>query len=185
MKKYALTTISKNVGFKTLYRIKALKDMPEIDIKRGDLGGYIEKESNLSQTGTAWISENARIFGYARISGEAQISGNAWISGNARISGDARISESAWILGNSRIDSNLDWVCTPAPKFNLTITNAGLSIGCEFHSIDYWIANYEKIGKSHPFTEKEIKHYFKLIQTINKMFKAQQDLKYAKGVKND
>ena len=40
-------------------------------IKEGDLGGWVEKENNLSS------------------SGNAEVSGNAWVSGNAEVYGDA------------------------------------------------------------------------------------------------
>src|SRR5574337_259934 len=59
-----------NGGVK-LFRIKALKDFGIV--KKGDLGGYIEKEDNLSQEGDAWVSGNARVTGHA------WVSGNAWV----------------------------------------------------------------------------------------------------------
>ena len=51
MKKYELVKSSKIVyGGTTLYRIKALIDIPNI-VKAGELGGYIESEKNLSHEG--------------------------------------------------------------------------------------------------------------------------------------
>lgn len=44
---------------KKLYRIQALKDFK--GVKSGDIGGYLEKESNLSQYGNAWVSGNAQV----------------------------------------------------------------------------------------------------------------------------
>ena len=44
MKKYKLLARAEN----GLYRIRALRDIPEIDVKAGDLGGYVESENNLS-----------------------------------------------------------------------------------------------------------------------------------------
>lgn len=44
-----------------LYRIKALKDSKFF--KAGDIGGYIEKVENLSMSGDAWVSDNARVSG--------------------------------------------------------------------------------------------------------------------------
>lgn len=44
-----------------LYRIKALKDFS--DVKKGDLGGYIEKPSNLSQNGICWVYDNSKVLG--------------------------------------------------------------------------------------------------------------------------
>ena len=47
--KYKLTEESISYFGKTLYRIEALKDFA--NVKKGDKGGYIEKEDNLSQRG--------------------------------------------------------------------------------------------------------------------------------------
>ena len=60
MKKYELTneTIT-NGNTKTLYRIRALNSIKEFEVKIGDLGGYIEKEDNLSHNGKAWVSGHA------------------------------------------------------------------------------------------------------------------------------
>ena len=63
---------------KKLYRIQALKDFN--GVKSGDIGGYIEKESNLSQYDNAWVCGNARV------SVDAQVSGDAWVFGNAQVS---------------------------------------------------------------------------------------------------
>ena len=64
-------------------RIVALRSFG--NVKEGDIGGFVESESNLSQDGNCWIS------GDAEVSGNAIISGNTIISGNAIISGDAII----------------------------------------------------------------------------------------------
>lgn len=89
MKKFELTTETKIRCGRTLYRIKALKSFGGVCV--GDLGGWVEKEKNLSHDDNAWVSGNARIFDNARVTGDANVSGNAWVSGNARVSGDARI----------------------------------------------------------------------------------------------
>ena len=52
-KKYELTSETIKFNGVTLHRIKALKNFS--DVKAGDLGGWIEKEDNLSQIGDAWI----------------------------------------------------------------------------------------------------------------------------------
>ena len=69
MKKFELTTDSIKRNGVTLYRIKSLIDFE--DVKAGDLGGYVEKEENLSQSGNAWVY------------GNAEVSGDAWVSGDA------------------------------------------------------------------------------------------------------
>ena len=110
---------------KKLYRIQALKDFK--GVKSGDIGGYIEKESNLSQSGNAWVYDDARVYDKAWVSNNAQVYGNtwvyddAWVYGNARVcgnarvygnawvSGDAQVSDDAWVYGNARVSGN-SWV---------------------------------------------------------------------------
>ena len=58
-----------------LFRIKALISFS--GIKKGEVGGYIASEKNLSQSGNAWVSGNARVYGNAEVYGNARVSGNA------------------------------------------------------------------------------------------------------------
>ena len=105
MKKFELTTeFITNAFGKKLFRIKALVEFG--DVKAGELGGYVEKEENVSQDGNAWVSGDARVYGNAWVYGDARVSGDAWVSGNARVSGDARVSGNAWVSGNARVSGD-------------------------------------------------------------------------------
>lgn len=116
MKKYEFTGETKKTGISgniTVRRIRAVVSFGEI--KAGEIGGWIEKEENLSQEGGAWICgdaeayANARVFGNAeirdnaRVYGYAQICDNARIRANARVYGDAEVYDDAWIGGNAEI----------------------------------------------------------------------------------
>lgn len=59
-----------------IYRIKALRDIPERRVRRGDLGGYVTDKETLSHQGTCWISGNAIVHG-------ASVTGNATVSDEA------------------------------------------------------------------------------------------------------
>ena len=65
MKKFELTADRIEEKGVTLHRIKALIDFG--DVKAGELGGYVEKEENLSQYGNAWVYRHAKVFGNAYI----------------------------------------------------------------------------------------------------------------------
>lgn len=71
MKKFELTTESKiNLFGRTLYRIKACISFTTVsgdEIKAGDLGGFVEKESNLSHDEKAWVTGNAEVYGNAEV----------------------------------------------------------------------------------------------------------------------
>jgi len=99
---------------KTLYRIIALISV-SFDIVRGDRGGFVESEDNLSQEGECWIYDDAKVFGKAAVFGDAVvcqnaqvyknaiISENAVISGNTKVYGHAKVSKTHKIRGTSRI----------------------------------------------------------------------------------
>ena len=94
MKKFELTAeFVTNVFGKKLFRIKALVAFGNVE--KGELGGFIEKEDNLSHDGNAWVS------GDAQVSGDARVFGNAQVFGNARVFGDARVSGDAWVSGDA------------------------------------------------------------------------------------
>lgn len=116
------------LGDSILYRIKALKSFA--NVKKGDLGGYIEKESNLSQNGNCWVYDTAKVFGNAKvydnvkvydnakvydksevfdnaiISYNAEVFDNAEIFGNAQVFGNARVYENAKIYNNAKLFGN-------------------------------------------------------------------------------
>ena len=73
MKKYTLTKEKKVQFGITLFRIKA--NVAFGIIAKGELGGWIEKEDNLDQSGDAWVSGNAWVYGDARVYGDAWVYG--------------------------------------------------------------------------------------------------------------
>ena len=111
-KKFELTNETIVFRTRTLYRIKALKDFETV--KAGDLGGFVEKESNLSQDGNCWIFENAKVYDNARVCNNAMICGyavayeNADIFSNAIVSGFAEICDNAKVHGHTRIYDNAE-----------------------------------------------------------------------------
>ena len=105
MKKFELTTefITNAIG-KKLFRIKALVEFGIV--KAGELGGYAEKEENISQDGNAWVSDNAWVYGDAEVSDNAKLFGRAWVYGDAKVSGDAEVSDNAWVYGDAEVSDN-------------------------------------------------------------------------------
>ena len=97
MKKFELTGEFIVFRGKKLFKIKALIDFD--DVKRGEFGGFLEKEENLSQDGNAWVS------------GNAWVDGSAWVDGNARVSGNALVDGSARVSGNALVSGNADYAC--------------------------------------------------------------------------
>jgi hypothetical protein len=97
MKKYELTDESVEYDGHTLYRIKSLRNFSSV--KKGDLGGYIETEFNLSHVGDCWVYDDAKVFG----SDSAWLCGH--VGGNSKISGNCILKFNTWTwMGDITLD---------------------------------------------------------------------------------
>ena len=69
MKKFEFTGETKTISLffrtATLHRIRAVAEFGLVKI--GDLGGWIEKEENLSHEGKAWVCGDAEVCGDAKV----------------------------------------------------------------------------------------------------------------------
>jgi hypothetical protein len=120
-KKYELTDEIKVFLGIELHRIKALVDIGAI-AKAGDLGGWLEKEDNLSQNGDAWVYGEARVYGDAWVYGDARVYDNAWDVSPLQIQG------TRWLVNMS--------------------TDTTLKIGCQTFALKMWAKNWRKIAES-------------------------------------
>ena len=120
MKKFEFTGETKTtINGIVLHRIKALVRIDlgySTIIEVGDLGGWLEKEDNLSYLGNAWVSGDAEVLGDAKIYGDALISGYSRVFGNAKIFGNARIYNHAWVFGDAQV-SGYAWIYGNAQVF--------------------------------------------------------------------
>lgn len=99
--------LSIEVEGRTLYRIEALTDIPSKGVKKGDIGGWIEKLDNLHDT--AWVYDDATVYKNARVYGNAEVRCNALVADdatvydNAIISGDAKVRDNAKVYENAAV----------------------------------------------------------------------------------
>ena len=102
--KYEITDIA-HEKYPFLHRIRALRDIGS-EVKAGDLGGFVESESNLSFDS----GDDAWIFGDAIAAGEGQVDkalppdqavvcGCAYVSHGSEMSGDSRAEDNAYLRG--------------------------------------------------------------------------------------
>lgn len=119
-KKYELVpeTVTKFYN-RTMYRIRALKDFS--DVKKGDLGGYVESEENLSQTGDCWIYDNS-IVGLG-----ARVINNAIVKECSTVIEHSEISDYAIIEKGSLIDDS-SIVCDQSIVIKSIVTNSSAVI---------------------------------------------------------
>ena len=116
-KKYELTEETMEFNGCNLHRIKALKDFS--DVKKGDLGGWVESEDNLSQEGNCWlygnskvcanglVKKNAIVKGISSIMNNSIISGNAELNGDITITGHVTIKDDVMITGKVALSRNV------------------------------------------------------------------------------
>ncbi|QEE12294.1 hypothetical protein [Bartonella krasnovii] len=98
-KKYELSLGAIEFGNRLFRRVIALRDFGSV--KKGDVGGFIEHEGNLSHDGNCWVAGYALVFGKARVLDDAHVTGNAKIFGDTEISNKARVGGHMKIFGHS------------------------------------------------------------------------------------
>lgn len=164
MKKFELTNefVTNMFGTK-LFRIRALVEFG--DVEAGELGGYVEKESNLGHDDNAWVYDNAWVSGNAQVSGNALVYGNAWVYGDARVYGDALVYDNAlvrgnaWVYDNAWVYGNGDYayahgfgsVNRTTTFFRLKDGGAGVRCGCFYGTLAQF---RDKIRETHGETKK-------------------------------
>ena len=94
-----------------LFRIKALKDFN--NVKKGDIGGYIQSEKNLSQYDDCWIYDDAVVRDNAKVCHNAQIYDEVIVMGNAEVCDNVQIYDNAFVIGNAQVCDNAQ-VCGKA-----------------------------------------------------------------------
>ena len=142
--KYKFTGETKTHFGCTLHQIVCVTAFASI--AAGDIGGWIEKEENLSQSGDAWVYGNAQVYG------------NAWVFGDAQVYGDAQV-----LLGHHKfkdicilqIQGSAHAVCSP--------DGAVIKIGCQERTPQDWQENFESVGKSNGYTDAQIVEYKRYI----------------------
>ena len=101
-----------------LFRIEATVDIEARGIKKGEKGGFVEKEENLS--GNAWVYD------------DAQVSGDARVYGNAGVYGDKHYTK-GWFIGGDDTGK---------------ITNVTDQMGTDYWKAQYVLGDYEITNKT-------------------------------------
>lgn len=152
MKRFELTSETKVIFGHALHRIRALISFG--DVAGGELGGWVEKEANLCQYGSAWVYGNAMVSDNALVSGNAMVSGDAWVSDNARVYGNAWVYGNARVSGDARVygQGSIFWIGAVGSRNGTTTFFAckdkkiRVSCGCFFGDLDEFAA---KVNTTH------------------------------------
>lgn len=93
---------------RTLHRIRYLRQTSRF-IKKDDIGGWIESESNFSHDEECYILNEAKVFGNARVTQNGTVENNAIVKDNALLRGHSRVLGNA-IVGADTIMDDTSWV---------------------------------------------------------------------------
>ena len=172
-----------------LYKIRALKDFK--GILKGAIGGYIEKEDNLSQEDNCWVFQDARVYGNARVFenatvcesavvfenakvyGGAAVFGSAEVYGKAEVRGYAMLYGKATICGNATISNETDYTVfknnwSSGRYFTWTRSNDMWVVGCFYGTSERLI---EKAYKDSKLSGDMYKMYVEFVEKIKERLK--------------
>ena len=177
MKKYELTNKKTDYWGSTLYRIRALIDFA--NVKAGDIGGWIEKEDNLSHRDNCWVYGNGIVCdnGLVRDNGKVydngMVFGNGIVCDNGLVRDNGVVCDNGMVYGYGIVSSNgmvrkpLDILITgPTGSRNDFTTfyktadgGIGVTCGCFTGTLDEFL---EAVEKTHGDNKKFRSTYKKL-----------------------
>ena len=176
MKKYEFTGEVKVVFGITLHRIRAAVSFGVV--VKGELGGWIEKEENLSQNGNAWVYGDAKVYGDAWVYGDAKVYDNAKVCGNAEVCGNAQVCGNAWVYGDAKVYGdawvygNADYIVfknwwSSGRWFTWTRSNNKWRVGCFFGT------GAELIAKAYKDSEQSGREYERVVKYVESILNEQ------------
>jgi hypothetical protein len=140
--KYILTNETFTSLGHTLHRIQAVRDFS--DVKAGDLGGFVESTSNLSQSGNCWIYDNACVFGNASVSIDAKVKDHAVVYNTYKnIPGDSRLHRTS--VSDSAVVENRAIVRNRAMIKNFAVVSGNAIIENDVQLTGHSFVGYDSI----------------------------------------
>lgn len=146
----------------TLYRIQALRNFS--DVKKGDIGGYIEEEYNLSHHGPCWVYDNAKVYSCASVCDRVKVYGDVDISDNICMSGKITIG------GENKTHRKYDFIAfknhwTSGEYFTWSPYSNLWSVDEEFGG-----TSKELIAKGYEESEQSGREYERAVRFVEKFF---------------
>ena len=174
-KKYKLTEETLEIDGIILHRIIALKDF--YGVKKGDLGGFVEKESNLAHDYNCWIYNDAvvrgnamvycdaKVYGDAKVYDDAKVYGNAEVCSNAKVCGEAMVYGEATVCGNAKVEKKSDYIVfknwwSSGRYFTWTRSNDMWTVGC------FYGTGEELIKKAYKDSEEKGREYERIVRYV-------------------
>lgn len=87
-----------------IYRVRALRDFG--DVKKGDLGGFVQSEKNLSHRGNCWIYDDAIVCDNSFVGGNGKVKGTSKLHTNSAVIENAVVSDRVVMWKNSVVRGN-------------------------------------------------------------------------------
>ena len=155
-KKYKLSNITMKFEGRTLHRVIALKDFA--DVRKGELGGWVSSENNLSQYGNCWVYNNAMCMDNSRMYDNSRMCNNSILKGNDKLYGKlvSRVEEFI------EINNKKGRIVTGVLKDGKILYNIGCQSEITKEVFVDRIYNEDGGIKKHPYR----KEYLKIIDVI-------------------
>ena len=103
-KKYELTEPSIEYFGRRLFRIRAIRDFG--DVQKGELGGFVESEKNLSHEGNCWIYDNSIVCDNGKVSGNGKVFWHSVVCDNGRVCDNGKLCGNGKVFDGGKVKDN-------------------------------------------------------------------------------
>lgn len=129
------------------YRIKALRDIPEQNVKAGDLGGYVTSAENLSQDGNCWIGEHGKALGNVFVVDNATIGKNAVVASGVE-NYNIHITDNVTITDNAQVSIRSEYITSNSPLDYMISGETNIFGEAQVYNVPYIYGNVDIFGNA-------------------------------------
>ena len=156
----------------TLHRIRALRDFG--DIRKGDIGGFVENENNLSHKGNCWIYDDAKAMDNSIMYDNSRICDKSELHDDSEMYGDSELNNQVKLYGKlfSKVDEFIEIqnpegrIVTCIRRGDKVLYNVGCQREITEETFRWRIENEDGGIKKHPYK----KYYYKIIEMAKLYF---------------
>ena len=99
-----------------------------------------------------------------RIGNDCELGDGCWLGYDCKLGDSCKLGDGCELGNGCKVKHTL---CIHASRHTITYWGCdAIQIGCKQYTISKWLSNYEKIGRSNNYSDKEIEEYWMYIDMI-------------------
>jgi UDP-3-O-[3-hydroxymyristoyl] glucosamine N-acyltransferase len=113
------------------------------------------------------LGDSCKLGNSCKLGDGCELSNGCWLGNDCKLGYGCKLGDSCKLGDGCKVKHTL---CIHASHHTITYWGCdAIQIGCKQYTISKWLSNYEKIGRSNNYSDKEIEEYWMYIDLIRRI----------------